>query len=973
MASFNPLDVLLQKVFVLATGTAASESDLNFLQTTLGPQQNDFLALKKLIDSHMISQARSLGTNALLKKVVLQGTGQDLSVKDVADQAYSLLGKNQDDWSNLFTYYVMGKDDPSTVLTYRAEAAQFLLDKLKGMSKSSLLNLSSVKEMTENYLQSISLSNGKYQTAEKGLDLFAQDIKTSGMTIKVADGYLVGATVFIDNNHNRVRDSSEWSSATNSFGEITLPLTGLINNQKIVVSGGLDIMTGQPFKAVLSAPIGSTIVTPLTTLVDMVLAAKNDDNLANAIDKVKSALGISHAIDLLSYDPVTILGKGTDPKLEQEQAFSIYAKTVQVMNLVLQTTAVIGFGVSDRTTSVFKALSDILLNQNANLTDIGFITQVIQKSAGEIGTALSAAKANALAQIVADVNARVSSASDLSTLAKIIVTGYTSIPNALLGSDPTVIKDAYTGSNLTKLINASTPQNILPNTPVDSVNGVDTQSPILQSAEVASDGKSIILYYNESLASKTVGKEAFSVAVGSLINTIKPTKVDISGYTVQVSVDTTIKASEPVWISYKAPSIDSSATNSAIQDLVGNDAFSVSSLKAENKSQYLIGGGRDTTSPVFDGKPITNGDGSKIYLKFDEILAKRTALISNFSVVDSDTNKSVDVLSVMVNNNTVELLLGAQLKSGTNVTISYTPDSDDRDVKDAIQDLSGNLSNSFTKIPVTIIDMTPPAPAKPDVTINGQTIRINFDKDVNKAINFNDLARGIYFEIDKVNFYLKDEEIKNNIKVVGKGLEIDFSDSHKMIGKLVSTTDKIKVTIPDKIVESATGIKNTGFQTTEFLFATVSTSITGTDGSDTLIGNADKNSIKGGNGNDIINGKQEADTLEGGAGNDTFVFDYLPSSSDPDTIIDFTPGQDVINISKAAFDQLTALGPLSSNEFLSGAGKNAAETAGHRLIYNTTNGNLYYDADGTGAGTVTLIGIFSNKPTLSISDFVIIA
>ena len=697
MASFNPLDVLLQKVFVLATGTAASESDLNFLQTTLGPQQNDFLALKKLIDSHMISQARSLGTNALLKKVVLQGTGQDLSVKDVADQAYSLLGKNQDDWSNLFTYYVMGKDDPSTVLTYRAEAAQFLLDKLKGMSKSSLLNLSSVKEMTENYLQSISLSNGKYQTAEKGLDLFAQDIKTSGMTIKVADGYLVGATVFIDNNHNRVRDSSEWSSATNSFGEITLPLTGLINNQKIVVSGGLDIMTGQPFKAVLSAPIGSTIVTPLTTLVDMVLAVKNDDNLANAIDKVKSALGISHAIDLLSYDPVTILGKGTDPKLEQEQAFSIYAKTVQVMNLVLQTTAVIGFGVSDRTTSVFKALSDILLNQNANLTDIGFITQVIQKSAGEIGTVLSAAKANALAQIVADVNARVSSASDLSTLAKIIVTGYTSIPNALLGSDPTVIKDAYTGSNLTKLINASTPQNILPNTPVDSVNGVDTQSPILQSAEVASDGKSIILYYNESLASKTAGKEAFSVAVGSLINTIQPTKVDISGYTVQVSVDTTIKASEPVWISYKAPSIDSSATNSAIQDLVGNDAIDISTPFKVNNQSTLINA--DNTPPTLL-KVENSSDGKTITLTYDENLAKRTASINNFTITVDGT--PVTIASVTTLDKTVKIALSSALSGGT-VLLSYRNDLDDRAQNDAIQDLYGNDALNINGIAIATI------------------------------------------------------------------------------------------------------------------------------------------------------------------------------------------------------------------------------------------------------------------------------
>ena len=39
MASFNPLDVLLQKVFVLATGTAASRVELNNLAGLLGSSE----------------------------------------------------------------------------------------------------------------------------------------------------------------------------------------------------------------------------------------------------------------------------------------------------------------------------------------------------------------------------------------------------------------------------------------------------------------------------------------------------------------------------------------------------------------------------------------------------------------------------------------------------------------------------------------------------------------------------------------------------------------------------------------------------------------------------------------------------------------------------------------------------------------------------------------------------------------------
>lgn len=866
MASFNPLHILLQKVFILATGTAASDSDLAVLEATLGPQKNDFLALKNLIDSYMTSLARGLGTNTLLKQVVLQGTGQDLSVKEVADQAYSLLGKNQDEWSNLFTYYVMGKDDASTVLNYRAEAAQFLLDELKSLGKASLLNLSGVKEMTENYLRSISLSNGKYQTAQKGLDILAQDIKTSGMTIKVADGYLTGATVFIDNNNNRVRDSGEWNGTTNGFGEITLPLTGLSNSQKIIVSGGIDIVTGQPFKAVLSAPIGSTIITPLTTLADMVLAAKNDQNLANAVDKVKSALGIASNIDLLSYDPVTIIAKGTAPKLEQEQAFSVYTKIVQVMNLVLQTTAVISFGVPDRTTSVFKALADTLLNQNANLTDISFVTQVIQKSAGEIGTVLSAAKANALAQIITDVNNRVVTANDLSTLAKIIVIGYNDIPNGFSGSDPTIIKGSYTGSALTKLINSATPQNILPNTPVDSANGIDNQPPILQSAEVASDGKSIILYYNESLASKTAGKESFSVAVGSLINTIKPTKVDVSGYTVQVSVDTTIKAAEPVWISYKAPSVDSSATNSAVQDLIGNDASDISTpLKVSNQSTLI---NTDNTPPTLL-KVENSSDGKILTLTYDEILAKRTASINNFTItVDGNP---VTVSSVSVLDKEVKVTIASALAGGT-VLLSYRNDLDDRPENDAIQDIYGNDALNITNMAITTIG--------------------------------DDLIQG---------------------------------------GPLAD------------LIDAAAG----------------NDTIYGGAGNDTLLGSLGDDSLIGGAGDDSLVGGLGVDTITGGNGKDIFVLNFsVLSPADVDTIIDFNTADDSIQLSNKLFDGFTATGVVTPAMFVNGT---AATTANHRLLYDATAGELFYDEDGSGAIPAVLIGSFPNLPALAETHFTITA
>jgi hypothetical protein len=38
------------------------------------------------------------------------------------------------------------------------------------------------------------------------------------------------------------------------------------------------------------------------------------------------------------------------------------------------------------------------------------------------------------------------------------------------------------------------------------------------------------------------------------------------------------------------------------------------------------------------------------------------------------------------------------------------------------------------------------------------------------------------------------------------------------------------------------------------------------------------------------------------------------------------------------------------------------------VVYDTTNGHLYYDADGSGAGAATLIAILDNQFLLSATD-----
>lgn len=136
-----------------------------------------------------------------------------------------------------------------------------------------------------------------------------------------------------------------------------------------------------------------------------------------------------------------------------------------------------------------------------------------------------------------------------------------------------------------------------------------------------------------------------------------------------------------------------------------------------------------------------------------------------------------------------------------------------------------------------------------------------------------------------------------------------------------------------------------------------------------LHGEAGNDVITGGAGNDTLNGDAGADTMTGGAGSDVFMFDDVDLSS-IDTITDFVSGNDVILLNSDTFTLLASLGTLSSNEFRSAAGATTATTSTEYLIYNTTNGALYYDADGNGSSALAVqIASLSSKPALTAADF----
>ena len=111
--------------------------------------------------------------------------------------------------------------------------------------------------------------------------------------------------------------------------------------------------------------------------------------------------------------------------------------------------------------------------------------------------------------------------------------------------------------------------------------------------------------------------------------------------------------------------------------------------------------------------------------------------------------------------------------------------------------------------------------------------------------------------------------------------------------------------------------------------------------------------------------------MTGGVGVDTFYFDFAPSTTNVDTITDFDVVDDFIYLLSSAVPGFTGTGAVDATQFASGAGLTAATDSDHRIIYNTTNGDLFYDSDGVGGVAAVRFARLTNIAAVTHDDFFI--
>jgi hypothetical protein len=278
-----------------------------------------------------------------------------------------------------------------------------------------------------------------------------------GASGQVVDGYLANALVFrdtdsdgvwdheafTDTNNNGVRDAgeafvdangdglftAEANTTTDSQGNFNdLTGSGNIVAAALVAGNGTnlttDIATGKAFTGVFVAPAGSTVVTPLTTLIAALAPANaTAQQLAAAEAQVKAAFGIDASVNLSSFDPLATIASSTDAAA-LANAVAAQKAAIQVANILSVVAAAseaagVTGGANAGALAAAQGIAAQIAAGHGDLGDPAVVGAIIQSAATTTGSTAIAGQASAIGEALASVNGAVQAASGndaLSTL-----------------------------------------------------------------------------------------------------------------------------------------------------------------------------------------------------------------------------------------------------------------------------------------------------------------------------------------------------------------------------------------------------------------------------------------------------------------------------------------------------------------------------------------------------------------------------
>ncbi|MGY4329402.1 VCBS repeat-containing protein [Bradyrhizobium sp. LB7.2] len=207
----------------------------------------------------------------------------------------------------------------------------------------------------------------------------------------VTKGRISDGTVFADADGNGYLDPGESFTRTNADGSYVL----LGGSGPLIAFGGTDTSTGLAFKGQLSAPSGSSVVTPLTTL----LALLATDAIAE--QKVLSSFGLSSSIDLNTFDPIAAAQAGSTDSVATTAAV---AKVYDTVSLIASTLVAAGGDFSSGVKEAFAAIAAAIGGSGISLTNEAQVSALIVVTAQSKGLTLGQGVADSVAAIITASN-----------------------------------------------------------------------------------------------------------------------------------------------------------------------------------------------------------------------------------------------------------------------------------------------------------------------------------------------------------------------------------------------------------------------------------------------------------------------------------------------------------------------------------------------------------------------------------------
>ena len=203
--------------------------------------------------------------------------------------------------------------------------------------------------------------------------------KVTTISGTASDGVINGATVCIDVNDNDKCDSGEPTAKTNVYGKFKIDSSGATG--KLIVSGGKDMGTGKPFTGKLKAPASSTVVTPLTSVIQALVESGKSINEAETT--IKTALGVPEHIEITNYDPFEKIDSS-----DKDNAKKVLLATAQLQTVVHAVSSAVA-GVDSNTSaednigvSIEDAMDEAMASIASTLQD----TVIISTAEGNAST-----------------------------------------------------------------------------------------------------------------------------------------------------------------------------------------------------------------------------------------------------------------------------------------------------------------------------------------------------------------------------------------------------------------------------------------------------------------------------------------------------------------------------------------------------------------------------------------------------------